>query len=166
MAVLCFMLLLACCFDYSRHKVPNLLLAGMAAAGLAEAFHEGGAGVPFYLLKAVIVTGFLYPLFRIGTVGAGDVKLLGVCAGYFPGDRILIFLFFSMLVSAIFSLMKLWKDRNARERFIYLWEYVAEVTRTGRFRLYFEDRGAFRAAGICLSGPVLISALLHWGGVY
>ena len=167
LAALCFLLLFACCFDYSRQRIPNLLLVGIMAIGLVEAFRGGGGrAVVFFLVRMAVVILTLYPFFRIGTVGAGDVKLLGVCAGYFPGDRILLFLFISMLLSAVFSLMKLWREKNAKERLAYLGEYLTDVIRTGNLRLYFENKKSFRAAGICLSGPILISALMCWGGVY
>ncbi len=167
MAVLCGLLLLACCFDYSRCRIPNLLLAGGLILGLAGAFRGGGGGEAVcFLLRMAAVILALYPFFRIGTVGAGDVKLLGVCAGYFPEERVLVFLFFSLLLSAAFSLIKLCRERNARERFAYLGSYLADVVRTGNLRLYFENTKDCKAAGICLSGPVLISALMHWGGVY
>lgn len=167
MAVLCFLLLFACCFDYSRRRIPNLLLLGTLAIGLWEAFRGGGgSSVLLFLARMAMVMLALYPLFRVGAVGAGDVKLLGVCAGYFPGDKILFFLFYSMLLSAAFSLMKLWREKNARERFAYLGEYLAEVLRTGNLRLYFENQKELRAAGICLSGPILVSALMYWGGIY
>lgn len=167
MAVLCFLLVPACYFDYSRRRIPNLLLLGILAIGLEEAFRGGGGrAVLLFLVRITLVILALYPFFCIGTVGAGDVKLFGVCAGYFPGSRILFFLFFSMLLSAAFSLMKLWREKNAKERFMYLGEYLADVLRTGNLRLYFENRKEFREAGICLSGPILISVLMHWGGIY
>lgn len=166
MALLCFLLLLACCFDYIRQKIPNPLIMGILAAGLAEAFSGGGGmGILYFIVKGLVVTAAFYPFFRIGTIGGGDVKLLGACAGYFSGDRILIFLFISMLISALFSLIKLCREKNGKQRLWYLGEYVAEVARTGNLRLYFEDRRDFKTAGICLSGPVLISTLLCWGGV-
>lgn len=166
LAVLCFLLLLACCFDYIRQKIPNLLLLGILAAGLADAFRGGGIEVPLFIVRGLAVIAVFYPFFRIGTIGAGDVKLLGICAGYFSGGRILSFLFVSMLVSAIFSLIKLCREKNIKQRLLYFGEYVADVIRTGNLRLYFEGKGEFKAAGICLSGPVLISALMSWGGVY
>ncbi len=167
MAVLCFLLLPACYFDYGRQKIPNLLLLGIFAAGAAEAFRGGGGmGIAIFVAKGLAVIAAFYLFFRIGTIGAGDVKLLGACACFFPGGWILPFLFVSMLVSAIFSLIKLCRQQNMKKRLLYLAEYVTEVVQTGKLRLYFEDKSAFRAAGICLSGPVLISALMSWGGIY
>lgn len=167
MAVLSFLLAIACCYDYGSGRIPNLLLLGITAVGITRSLFGGGsAGGIAFLAAAAAVTALWYPLFKIGTVGAGDVKLLGVCAGYFSIGKIIYFLFFSMLAAAIFSLIKLWKNKNFKERFLYLREYAAEVARTGNWRLYLKDEGEKRTAGLCLSGPILISVLMHWGGVY
>lgn len=81
----------------------------------------------------------LYPFFRLGGLGAGDVKLLGICAGYFHRDKILSFLFCSLLIAAIFALIKMMTEHCTRERL--------------KMR-------------IPLAGPVLCSVLLSAGGVY
>lgn len=167
MAVLSFLLVIACCYDYGSGRIPNLLLLGITAAGMTQSlFGRGSAGGIAFLAAAVAVTALWYPLFKIGMVGAGDVKLLGVCAGYFSIGKIIYFMFFSMLAAAIFSLIKLWKNKNFKERFLYLGEYIMDVVQTGNWRLYLKDKGEKRAAGLCLSGPILISVLMHWGGVY
>lgn len=167
MTALCLFLAAAAFYDYRKGKIPNLLLIVMLFIGTGQSLGEkGAAGGGAFLAAVMIVTALLYPLFMIGTVGAGDVKLLGICAGYFPFGKILYFLFFSMLIAAIFSLIKLWKNKNAKERFFYLGEYLMEVAQTGKWRLYLENERERKAAGLCMSGPILISALLHMGGVY
>lgn len=65
------------------------------------------------------------------------MKLLGVTAGYLPAEKILVFLFCSLLVAAMISLAKIWKRDGKR-----------------------------RGGAVCLSGPVLVSVLLFLGGVY
>lgn len=168
MTALCLFLMAAVYYDYSKGKIPNPLLAVMLIIGAGQSFWTGGvAQGGIFLAAIVVVTALLYPFFMIGTVGAGDVKLLGICAGYFPRNKILYFLFFSMLIAAIFSLIKLWKMKNAKERFLYLGEYLMEVAQTKRWRLYMENERELKAAaGLCMSGPIFISALLHVGGVY
>lgn len=168
MTTLCLFLAAAMFCDYSKGKIPNLLLIVMLLMGAAQSLGaKGAAGGGAFLAAVMIVAALLYPFFMIGTVGAGDVKLLGICAGYFPWGKILYFLFFSMLIAAIFSLMKLWKMKNTKERLSYLGEYLMEVAQTGKWRLYMEnEREHKRAAGLCMSGPIFISALLYMGGVY
>ena len=63
-------------------------------------------------------------VFYIGAMGAGDVKLLGVCAGYFSGEKVLCFLFFALLFAAVFALCKMYLARNLWDRLCYLGEYV------------------------------------------
>lgn len=167
MAALCILLTAACSYDYRRKRIPNFLIAFMAVLGVGWRFWEsGGYGALSYLGEAVLIMCLLYPFFKIGSIGAGDVKLLGVSAGYLPCSRILMFLFFSLLISAMISLFKMWKESNMQERMRYLFAYLTDVARSGRWHLYLENEREKQAVGICLSGPVLISILLYWGGVY
>jgi len=157
---------MACGYDYTRHKIPNDLIVLTAVLGMGRCFWESGAlEILCYLGKAVFVMALFYPFFKIGTIGAGDVKLLGVTAGYLPFNKILVFLFVSLLAAAIISLIKMWKNRQVRERIGYLLKYLADVSKNGRWRLYLakEDK---HTAGICLSGPILFGILLYLGGVY
>ena len=99
-------------------------------------------------------------------MGAGDVKLLGICAGFLQYDKILYFLFFSLLAAAIFSIVKLIREQSVRERLAYLGEYLLDVARSGKWSLYIENEQEARSAGIALAGPILVSVFLHMGGVY
>ena len=167
LAALCIMLTAACGYDYRRKKIPNYLMALVAVFGVWYRLGESGIdGALSYLGEAVLIICLLYPFFKIGSIGAGDVKLFGVTAGYLPFSRILVFLFVSLLISAMVSLFKMWKESNIRERIGYLAAYLADVAESGCWKLYLESRQEKQAAGICLSGPVLISILLYWGGVY
>lgn len=167
MVILCLFLLLACLYDYRKRRIPNGLVAATWLTGMGSTIHEQGMwGGGFFLLRMGIVLFLLYPLFRIGVLGAGDVKLLGVCAGYFPFRKIWIFLFCSLLIAAMISLVKMIKGRNIRERFVYLGKYIAGVCREGRWYLYIENEKEKVAASVCLAGPMLCSALMCLGGMY
>lgn len=164
---LCFLVGTACCWDYRKGKIPNFLLGIMFAAGGGYSLINGWFdGILVYLIRCFGVMLALYPVFKIGAIGAGDVKLYGICSGYLPWNTFLFFLFFSLLIATAVSLLKMIKESNAIERFCYLCEYIAEVIQTGNFRLYLENEADRKAAGICLAGPILGSLLLHLGGVY
>ena len=60
-----------------------------------------------YFCNVLLTTVAFYLFFYIGAMGAGDVKLLGVCAGYFSGEKVLCFLFFALLFAAVFALCKM-----------------------------------------------------------
>lgn len=167
MAAFCFLLAIACLYDYSKGKIPNGLMIIMFALGWGcAAFGDGVRGLLWYPLECAGMILLLYPFFKIGVLGAGDVKLYGICAGFLPGDKFLFFLFLSLLIAAIISIIKMIKECNAVERISYLCEYVLEVVRSGNLRMYFEDEKERKASGICLAGPIFCSMLLHLGGVY
>ncbi|MGN0167425.1 MAG: prepilin peptidase [Acetatifactor sp.] len=167
MAALCVILTVACGYDYRKKKIPNYLIVVAAFLGVGWRFYgEGWIGIPVYLGEMLCITCLMYPLFKIGAIGAGDVKLLGVTAGFLPFQKIFLFLFTSLLVAAVISILKLWKEKNYGERFRFLFRYLEETMRSGTWQLYLYDQMERYRLGICLSGPVLVSVLLYLGGVY
>ena len=125
--VLCAFLGIASFFDYTRGKIPNLLQVVVFVWGIVRSVCVGGAeGLLFYLLSVGGVLLLLYPLFRIGGLGAGDVKLFSVCSGYFSVSQIFWFLFCSMLISAVFSLFTLVLICDFR-LFCQLFEHYAQT---------------------------------------
>lgn len=167
MAVLCASLGVVCFFDYRKRKIPNVLIGVIFAIGTVRGVWETGLkGAGGYMFAAAVVLLLLYPLFRIGGLGAGDVKLLSVCAGYFSVNKIFYFLFFSMLVSAIFSVIQVCREQNVRDRVRYFCEYTVAVAKSGKWQLYLPQKGEKKLSGICMSGPILFSVILGIGGVY
>ena len=108
LVALCVFLVAACGYDYKERRIPNYLILWMAITGVGwRLWNERAPGLPGYLGQAVLVMAILYPFFKIRGLGAGDVKLLGVTAGYLPAEKILAFLFCSLLVAALISLFKI-----------------------------------------------------------
>lgn len=167
MGALCAFLFIACYYDYRFRRIPNALLGMMLITGLARScFLYGIQGVLYFLLGMLILIVPLYPFFKLGALGAGDIKLFGVCAGYLSYDKILYFLFVSLLIAAIFSLIKLIIERNAKERMIYMGDYFLEVVRRGHWQLYMDNEKDCREMTIPLAGPIFCGVLLYMGGVY
>lgn len=167
MAALCVILTAACCYDYKDNRIPNYLVLLAAFLGMGwQAWDDGLFGVLFYAGQAALVMALLYPFFKIGGLGAGDVKLLGAAAGYLPFEKILTFLFCSLLIAAMISAVKMWRKHIFGQRIRYLSAYMEDVMLTGRWKRYQTAGQEKKSAGICLSGPVLISVLLYLGGVY
>jgi prepilin peptidase CpaA len=108
LAALCVFLAAACGYDYRQRRIPNYVILGMTIAGIGwRMYDERAPGALWYLGQAVLVMAVLYPFFKTGGLGAGDVKLMGVTAGYLPAEKILGFLFCSLLVAALISLFKI-----------------------------------------------------------
>ena len=129
-------------------------------------YTDGCRGLLEYFISALLTIFLFYFFFRIGAVGAGDVKILGVCAGFFPWDKVSYFVFFALFIAAFFALCRMYLERNMKERLHYLGEYLWEVFRCGRWKMYFAGEREYAKCGICMAGPVFCSALLYMGGVY
>ncbi len=165
---------IACLWDYGLRRIPNILQMGMFGIGILCSYFCGSwGGVLNYFISFLVTTFFFSIFFRLGMIGGGDVKLLGISSGFFGGRSALYFVFFSLLVSAVFSLIKMLARRQFAERFRFLGNYLKNIYRNlesgekGKcLELYMTDRNEKVRCGIAMSGPVLISALLHLGGVY
>lgn len=167
MAALCILSAAACGFDYCKRKIPNGLVALLIVTGILFRIRQDAAvGIILYLGEAAAVMAPLYVIYKIGAVGAGDVKLLGAAAGYLSFQKIFMFSFVSLLIAAIISLVKLFIHKNFKERLCIFRGYLEKVTQQGTLLPYPVAEKDKRTAGVCLSGPVLLSLLLHLGGVY
>lgn len=166
MAALCVLLTAACAYDYKDRRIPNYLILFTAIWGMVWRSWNGMSSILFYLGQTLLVMLLLYPFFKIGGLGAGDVKLLGATAGYLPFEKVLVFLFVSLLIAAVFSIIKMWRKHIFRDRMGYLKRYLTIVMTGGSLQIYGDEKGDRRPIGICLSGPILITVLLYLGGVY
>ncbi len=167
MGVLCLFLAVACGYDYHKNRIPNYLVAVALVYGVVwRIATEGGGGGILYILICTAVMAVAYPLFKIGCIGAGDVKLLGVTAGYFPIQKILSFLLLTLLIAGIISIIKILKQHSFWDRMAYFCGYLSDVINSRAWKLYFCSWNEAKEAGICLSGPILASVLMYMGGLY
>ena len=167
MVALCILLLLVCLTDYSTTKIPNILIVAIGFWGLIYQYQVSkGAGLKWYLLIGGMVFIVLYFVYKIGGIGAGDVKLYTVMVGFFQSQAVLYFLFYSFLFAAVLSIIKMLREHSGRERILYLFDYIWEVIKTGKWSMYFQDNIEKSRMGIRLSGPVFVGLLLHMVGVY
>lgn len=167
MLYLCLFLAAACIFDHCRRRIPNWLIGMMALAGMIfRCRGSGPGGAAAFLAGSLPVMICLYPIFKIGALGAGDIKLFGVTAGFLPLRKIWIFSFVSLLIAAIFSLVKLVRNKCLMERLRKLFGYLKKVADNGRAGCYpmsGEEREKF---SVPLAGAVTLSVLLLLGGAY
>ena len=94
--------------DLRTRRIPNLLLLIALLPGLM---------VPDlrFLLRLVLATLFFYPCFHLRLLGAGDVKLLGLCCAYLGLSSFLSFFFLSLLAASLPALCLLLSDRRCEQ---------------------------------------------------
>jgi prepilin peptidase CpaA len=75
--------LAGCVCDLRMRRIPNVLTAVAALAGLV--FHtvfSAGSGAEFSLVGAGVGLALLFPAFALGGMGAGDVKLMAALGAW------------------------------------------------------------------------------------
>ncbi len=76
-------LILAVCSDVRTEKIRNkLILAGLETGFLIQIYEKGISFIPLWFIQISIPIFLFYPIFRIGALGAGDIKLFSVIAGF------------------------------------------------------------------------------------
>ena len=87
------LLAVAAIIDWRTRRIPNWLTFTLVLSGLAQSFTAGAMVSPsnaMFGLLAGFVLGF--PLYALGAVGAGDVKLLaGIGAWFGPQAALAVF---------------------------------------------------------------------------
>ena len=153
--------------DHLYHRIPNLLTAMLFAFCLVRAV--AGEGYPALfpiVLRMVIVGAMLFPVFAIGALGGGDVKLLAVCAGFYEGDRCIYFLFGTFVIAAVFGAVKMLKAGQMKKRMLRLYIYIRSFIHTGKAERYHACREAAMESGVALAGAMFLSSLMGIGGLY
>jgi prepilin peptidase CpaA len=92
LVVFCLLLAAAAASDMARYRIPNLLCAALAAAGLLLAFpHDLAEGLSRGA-SLLILSGAALGLYLAALLGGGDVKLLAAAALWMPLSTLPVFL--------------------------------------------------------------------------
>ena len=166
-------LLTACYQDYRHDKIRNwLIIAGLLGGGYSQFISFGFTGILNFGAGFLSTFAFFYMFFKIGALGAGDVKLLAVCVGTIGVKRGIFFLCFAFLAAAVLSLQKMLAEHNLVGRFRHFFNYAGQVLATARFTEYEQlmtheqEYLQKKHRTIHLAGPACLSLLLYLGGIY
>lgn len=157
--------------DFKCDRIPNGIIVLGTVIGLFSRIGESGwQGI--FSAGVVILISFciLYPLYRIGGLGAGDVKLLLMTGSFFSADMQLHVMAFSFIIGAILSIGKMISEDNFKDRMQYLFSYLADVLRTGQWKMYEEnlkqESRKYKSNKIHFALPVCFSVMLGLGGIF
>lgn len=162
------MLSLAALADLKTDRIPNGFIILGAIIGLAGRlwYREGILPAVVTMLLAFLL---MYPLFKIGALGAGDVKVFMMIGSFLVVREFLTVLIAAFVIGAVFSVVKLLAEHNGRERICYFLSYVSEVARTRQWKVYgeymAEDYQLYRKNKIHFTVPILFSVVLQIGGL-
>lgn len=154
-------------FDLFFRKIPGRLILLMLGVCLIMNVYVSGLFSLTGVIPRILIAGALfYPVFVIGALGAGDVKLIAVSCGFLPAGKALMFLFISLLIASVIGVLKMGINGEFSKRMHRLALYIKKTIRTGRPEMYHANRAAALENGVALAGPMFISALIGIGGLY
>lgn len=167
-SLLLLLLILAVLADLKTGRIPNgfivfgIIIGVLGSLANGQAFHR-------IFTSMLLVFSILYPLFKIGAMGAGDVKVFIMIGSFMEVKELLTVLVLSFIIGALCSLLKLLAEHNGRERMYYFLSYISEVLKTRQWKIYGEhmaqDYDRYRRNKIHFTVPVLFSVALRMGGV-
>jgi prepilin peptidase CpaA len=92
------LLVIAVVGDLRRHRIANLLILSGLALGLSTQVHAGGiAGLGSGALGLLVGFGALLPLYALGGMAAGDVKLMAMVGSFLSPQATLWAVLFSLI---------------------------------------------------------------------
>lgn len=165
-ALLLLLLFLAAYMDLKTDRIPNKLIVAGIVSGISGTlwFCLDFRQTAFSVFLAFLL---LYPLFKIGALGAGDVKIFIMIGSFLAVREYLTVMVLSFLIGAFFSLVKIFAERNGRERMRYFLSYISEVGRTGQWKIYGEqeaqEKQQYYRNKIHFAVPVLFGTVLQIG---
>ena len=166
--MLILLLCLAALTDLKTDRIPN----GLVVIGIIIGV-SGSLWYRFDLLQLAVSMSLafvlLYPLFKIGVLGAGDVKIFIMIGSFVEAEEFIAILDSAFVIGAVFSLVKLLVEHNGRERLCYFLSYISDVVRTRKWKIYGEymreDYQQYRRNKIHFTVPVLFGVVLQMGGI-
>lgn len=145
--------------DLRTGKIPNRLLsAGLAAALILQLTEHAFYGLPLLLSGALVPFALLYPAYKLGMTGAGDVKLLTVLGSFLSARGALRLLFVSFLCGALIAVVRMTVSGSFTARFRAFAAYIRETAQSGHFVSYRQYAAA--ESLVHFSVPVLTAVIL------
>jgi len=96
------LLVIAVASDFRRHRIPNFLIVLGLALGLASQAYSGGiGGLGDGALGLLVGFGVFLPLYALGGMAAGDVKLMAMVGSFLTPHYALWTAFFSLIAGGL-----------------------------------------------------------------
>ena len=162
------LLCLAALADLRTDRIPNGLIVLGIIIGLSNnLLYRLDLLQP--AVSMLLAFAIMYPLFKIGALGAGDVKVFVMIGSFVDVKAFITILAAAFMIGAGFSFVKLLTEHNGRERIGYFLSYVSDVVRTREWKIYGEymlqDYQLYRSNKIHFTVPILFGAILRMGGI-
>lgn len=157
--------------DFLYDKIFNgWIVFGILIGLFFRTWENGLYGICDAGISMTISFCILFPIYKIGGIGAGDVKLFMLVGSFVTTDFLLHVIVCSFILGAVFSIGKIISEENFRERAENFFSYLRAVFYTGQWKFYGEhmrqDYQKYQSNKIHFALPVFISVMLGLGGLF
>lgn len=118
-------LVCATILDVTTHRIPNaLLLPALIIALIVAAMTTGATGLLLSIAGFLVGMAVLLPLYALGAMGAGDVKLLGVAGAFLAPYGALVAGVATLILGGVYGILwVIWRASRpgSRDIKIDLW---------------------------------------------
>lgn len=160
---------LALASDMSTGRIPNhLFVIGMISAQIWAVVNHSVGWALIQLLSGGLLIVLLFPLFMIGCIGAGDVKLMAILPSFFGLQTGLRIIILSFIIAAVIGAIKLLFGHILLDQLISFIFYLKSVYQTKTITKY--DKPSVRGCNIAdnqihFSLPLFIGVMTYLGGI-
>lgn len=146
-------------YDVKERRIPNwwslgAVLCGLGLCILTAAQGETGWAVIGYVVRLAAVTAVMFPLYGLGMMGAGDIKMMAVMAGCLGVSAGACAIGLGFIVGAILALVKMIVQKSLRKRLAILVAYIRRLFLTKEIVPYYraerDGTGAVIPFTLCL----------------
>jgi len=113
-----FTVIAACVSDVTTSRIPNALTFG--AAALAVVFHAAapaGLGATHAVLGLIVGLAVFFPLFALGAMGAGDVKLMAALGAWVGWQPVILVALYGSVAGGVLALVVAARSRYLKQAF-------------------------------------------------
>lgn len=91
--------------DIRHHRIPNtLVLSGIIVGSFCQLYIDGLAGVGNAFLGVLVGLGLFLPMYVLGGMAAGDVKLMGMAGAFLGPIATLSVAALSLIMGSVFGI--------------------------------------------------------------
>lgn len=145
--------------DWKEAKIYNRQIAAGMILWIGLTVYEGLAGgnkagsIFRFCLRMAGTCAVLYPLFFCRVIGAGDIKLMGLCVGYAGVRNGFYMIFLGLIPAAFAAAVKIYREGRLWERMANLASFAGRI---GRERKLARYQIRYRKADLIPLAPFLL----------
>ena len=153
--------------DIKYQKIPNkLVLFGFFIGIIHLCIYDSPKNILIKIPIILFIILSFYPLFKIGVIGAGDIKLYGILPLFFSNISSIKIILLSILLSAILALFKMLYLHIIVSRFQYFHSYLQLCFTNQKVYPYYFNENKTKNSTIPLTASIFIICIIKIGRIY